>query len=297
MLTSANMVLALTVGLASWLPSNPAYLPTTPSQAPLTWHTDYAEAMDEAESQARMLLVYFYEPGEDIARDAFEAQTLTDARVRELLARYVRVRIPVDTSIRVDGKEVKLLEHASFREMQGRQGIAMLDFANWDSKFYGHVVSAFPFSSGLYYRAEPVRVMLDLPAGTITQRTMIYAVRMHPERPQSTTGELNEVLRAEAESHSAYQARIGNQGHHSWESRFHRINGQLSAGEPAQEVVAESWPGQSLVDACLDCVASWRQSSGHWGAVRSRHGLFGYDIKRGNNGIWYATGIFAGRRR
>jgi hypothetical protein len=29
--------------------------------------------------------------------------------------------------------------------------------------------------------------------------------------------------------------------------------------------------------------------------VRSRHPLFGYDIKRGQNGIWYATGIF-GRR-
>jgi hypothetical protein len=31
--------------------------------------------------------------------------------------------------------------------------------------------------------------------------------------------------------------------------------------------------------------------------VRSRHPLFGYDIKRGRNGIWYATGIFGLRRR
>jgi hypothetical protein len=273
-----------------------AHMPPT-TTAPLTWHTDYAVAMDEAESQARMLLIYFYQPGADAARDAFETKTLADPKVRQLLERYVRVRIPLDTTIRVDGKETKLIEHPSFREMLGRQGLAMLDLAHWDSKFYGHVVSAFPFSPRQYYRAEPVRVMLDLPPGTITQRTMIYAVRMHPERPQSTTGELNEVLRAEAESHSAYQARIGNQGHHSWESRFHRINGRIATSEPAREVVAESWPGQSLVEACLECVASWRQSSGHWSAVRSRHGVFGYDIKRGNNGVWYATGIFAGRRR
>jgi hypothetical protein len=63
----------------------------------------------------------------------------------------------------------------------------------------------------------------------------------------------------------------------------------------AQEIVAESWPNESLVEACIDCVDSWRQSPGHWGAVRANHPLFGYDIKRGRNGIWYATGIF-GRR-
>ncbi len=85
------------------------------------------------------------------------------------------------------------------------------------------------------------------------------------------------------------------QGHHSWESRFHRINSKLPSGVVAQEVVAESWPNEGLVEACVDCVHSWRQSPGHWGAVRRRHPLFGYDIKRGRNGIWYATGIF-GRR-
>ncbi|MBX3412999.1 MAG: hypothetical protein KF708_09955 [Pirellulales bacterium] len=295
MITSASLLLGITVGVAGWLPSSGEYLPQL-TPGPLGWHTDYAQAMDEAQAQGKMLVVYFYQPGENAARDAFEAKTLGDPKVRALLQRYTRVRIPLDTVIRVNGQEVRLLEHESFREMLGRQGLAILDFAHWDSKFYGHVVSAFPFNQGLYYRPEPVRVMLDLPPGTITQRTMIYAVRMHPERPQSTIGEFNDVLREEAESHSAYQAEIRNQGHHSWESRFHRINGRIAANVPAQEVVAESWPGQSLVEACVECVRSWRQSSGHWGAVRSRHGLFGYDIKRGHNGVWYATGIFAGRR-
>jgi hypothetical protein len=39
-------------------------------------------------------------------------------------------------------------------------------------------------------------------------------------------------------------------------------------------------------------VASWRQSSGHWRAVSGHHAAYGYDIRRGGNGIWYATGIF-----
>ena len=50
-----------------------------------------------------------------------------------------------------------------------------------------------------------------------------------------------------------------------------------------------------LMAAALDVVHSWRQSSGHWSAVRSRHAYYGYDMKQGRNGIWYATGIFSTR--
>jgi hypothetical protein len=59
------------------------------------------------------------------------------------------------------------------------------------------------------------------------------------------------------------------------------------------EVCAESWPGQGMIDSCIDCVDSWRHSSGHWQGVSRRHRAFGYDIRRGRNGIWYGTGIFA----
>lgn len=70
----------------------------------------------------------------------------------------------------------------------------------------------------------------------------------------------------------------------------------LPADLVAQEICAESWPGQSLVEAAQECVHSWRHSSGHWDAVGTRHPLFSYDMQRGATGIWYATGIF-GRRR
>jgi uncharacterized protein YkwD len=101
------------------------------------------------------------------------------------------------------------------------------------------------------------------------------------------------LLEKEAQAQSQYQADIGVQGHHNWDSRFQRISGQLTGYAPPSEVVAESWPGQDLMDSCVDCVASWRQSPGHWSAVSGRHRVFGYDIRRGHNGIWYGTGIFA----
>jgi hypothetical protein len=261
----------------------------------LAVYTDYREAMKEAVEDRKMLFIYFHETRPTAAQRAFEIETLADTEIQEKLKRYVFVKLPRDAQINVDGQRITLLEHAAFAEMLSRQGVAVVDLAHARAEYYGHVVSTFPFTPGKYYLKEALSIVLDLPPGTLTQRTMIYAVRIHPERPASTQGQLNTVLADEAKQHANYQAAILVQGHHSWDARFHRINARLPSGVMAQEVVAESWPNESLVEACIDCVHSWRQSPGHWGAVRSRHPLFGYDIKRGRNGIWYATGIF-GRR-
>jgi hypothetical protein len=181
--------------------------------------------------------------------------------------------------------------------LNGREGVAIVDFANRDQPFYGYVVSLLPLQPGRYYRyqAKHLPVVLDLPAGTLTQRTMIFAVRIHPEAPASATGELCNVLTDEATHHSTYQSRIRVQGHHRWGERFARITGRLPGGLHAQEVVAESWPHEDVVDAAVDCVDCWRQSSGHWSAVRTWQPRFGYDMRRGSNGIWYATGLFGNR--
>jgi hypothetical protein len=257
-------------------------------------HDDYAEAMREAVEDRKMLFIFFHEPSSDGATRAFERLTLADAGVQEQLKRFVVARLPRDAEITVSGKPIRLLDHGAFAEMHQRQGIAIVDLAHARSDYYGHVVSTFPFTPGKYYRKEALSIILDLPPGTLTQRTMIYAVRIHPEAPASTQGQFHTVLADEAKHQSDHQAAILLQGHHSWDTRFHRISAKLG-GALAQEVVAESWPNETLVEACVDCVHSWRQSPGHWGAVRSRHSLFGYDIQRGRNGIWYATGIF-GRR-
>ncbi len=261
-----------------------------------TVFTDYKAAMQEAAEDRKMLFIYFHETTPNAAQRSFEKLTLADGEIQEKLKRYVVVRLPRDSRITLDdGEQVTLLEHPAFAEMLGRQGVAIVDLVHERSDYYGHVVSTFPFTTGKYYRKQALSIILDLPPGTLTQRTMIYAVRVHPEAPASTQGVFNAVLADEAKSHAHYQAAILLQGHHSWDARFHRINAKLPSGTMAQEVVAESWPNESLVEACVDCVHSWRQSPGHWGAVRSRQPLFGYDIKRGRNGIWYATGIF-GRR-
>lgn len=260
--------------------------------AELEWHASYAKAVEVAMREAKMLLICFHQPGGRELCDRFAEQTLADPGVVERLKHYVRARLPVNTTISGEAGEIALLEHSGFAEMLGRSGVAIIDFAHRDAPYYGYVVSTFPFLEGRPYTAREMAVILDLPPGTLTQRTLIYAVRTHPEAPASTDGKLNIYLASQACQHSRHQARIRLQGHHNWEGRFRRINARLPRGLVACEVCAESWPGETLVEAAIECVRCWRLSSGHWNSVRRRHPVYGYDMKRGSNGVWYATGIF-----
>jgi hypothetical protein len=277
--------------LAMSLPASGAEDRHPECEPDLCWQTSYAEAVHAAKQEKKMLLVYFAGRRNDPAREAFAKNTLNDPKVLEGLSNYVLCRIVDRERILFGRRKQDLLEHPAFAEMQGRPGIAVIDFAHEKEEYYGKVVSAFPFSEGRYYNPAAMLTILQLPPGTLTQRTMIYAVRVHPERPASTQSQFHPALANAAKSHSFRMASSRNQGHHNWGSRAQQISYQV--GAMPVEIVAESWPGQSLLEACKDCVGSWRQSGGHWGNVRSRNTAYGYDIQRGRNGIWYATGIFA----
>ncbi len=255
------------------------------------WWEDYREAMNHAEKEQRMLLIYFYD-GSPACRD-FERLTLKNDAIQKSLLPYVCLRVPTTRTIRHQGESIILLKHQAFAEMLGKPGIAIVDFAHPGRDFYGTVVSTFPFLNGTFYSPDQMQVILGLPPGTLTQRTLIYAVRVHPERPRSADGIPDPILMEEATRHADYQARIGLQGHHHWETRFQRLLSLLPGGLTPQEVCAESWPGQNLLEAAIECVRSWRVSSGHWRAVAAPHSRFGYDMKKGARGVWYATGVFA----
>lgn len=265
------------------------------SQPRVLWHDDYYAAMDVAQSQSKLALAWFYDPRTIVENQRFETEVLSQAPVAELIAaRCVAMKLPLDAVVVSDGEEGPLLAHAAFAEMQRWPGLALIDMTDEKSPLFRQVVSVYPFVRG-GISAEKLAVLFDVPRGTLTQRTLIFAVRTHAEQPASAASHLSMLLANEAESHAAHQARITLQGHHQWESRFSAINARLPGGLVAQEVCAESWPGQGLVEAAEECVESWRQSPGHWDAVSQRHTLFGYDMKRGANGVWYATGIFARR--
>ena len=270
---------------------------TASSESKIEWMTDYATAMYRAKAENKMLLIAFCGKTTENFAACLESDVLVDPKVQEQLDAFLLVKLPNDVHVDLsEEKNIELLKHSTFREMCGMSGIAMIDFRDSGAEYYGHVVSTFPTLGRKPYNKNQFLTMLGLPAGTLTQRTLVYAVRIHPESPKSTEGTLSTYLTSEALSHSQYQARIRLQGHHNWESRFHRIISQLPGGLLATEVCAESWPNQGLLEAALDCVYCWHYSSGHWRQVNGFHKLWGYDMRRGSNRIWYATGIFSQQR-
>jgi hypothetical protein len=263
----------------------------TAGVGPIAWHDDYHAGLDEAHFRGRMALVWFHDPRVASANARFERNVLQSPSILQLLSGYVAIKLPTDATAVCNGQDQVLLDHPALAEMLHSPGLAIIDMSDEAEPHFRRVVSVYPFSR-MPISAEKLAVLLDLPRGTLTQRTLVFAVRTHPEQPASTAGHLSQLLTRETENHAWHQAQIMLQGHHNWNARFHAINAQVP-GLTAREVCAEGWPGQTLVEAADDCVRSWRQSPGHWDAVRSRHTLFGYDMKRGANGIWYATGIFA----
>ncbi|HEY2759839.1 MAG TPA: hypothetical protein VGI75_03830 [Pirellulales bacterium] len=272
----------------------------------LVWLGDYSDAMAHAKAEKKLMLVHFFRPSDQNRKAASNAddsvqnieKRLMDSSLHDkVLDGFVLSKLPLDTEITIKGKTQKLLEHASFSELHKGPGIVVIDFAHDSADYRGYVVSVLPFTPGKYYRfrLSHLNALVDLPEGSLTQRSMIFAVRIHPEHPASTTGQEDPILLSEATGHSSYQATVKVQGHQGWGERFARIIGKLigrgTPGAPV-EVVAESWPAEDLMDSCVDCVASWRQSPGHWDAVRAKQASYGYDIREGDNGIWYATGIF-----
>jgi hypothetical protein len=261
----------------------------------LTWRTDYCQAKVEASQSRRDLCVFFREPARDPSLSQLDTAVAELETQERISRRFVFADLPLSASIERDGLPQRLLDHPAFAELNRAPGLAILDLSDPTSHTFGYVVSVYPFPPGELVTPAHLSALLNLPPGSLTQRTLILAVRIHSESPRSTTGEFSPLLSEEAEHHSRHQANITLQGHHQWESRFHRINAKLPNALLAQEVCAESWPGQGLLAAALECVHSWRQSPGHWEAVRTGHPLFAYDMARGRNGVWYATGIFARR--
>jgi len=241
-----------------------------------------------------MALLWFCDPKSPSHNEQFEEEVLSQQQIVDSIHQHcIALRLPLDASVLSGGERIVLLDHPSFTEMRHSPGLAIVDLTDEASPHFREVVSVYPFAHGVI-SAEKLAVLLDLPRASLTQRTLIFAVRTHAEQPASTAGHFSQILARETESHAWHQASITLQGHHNWNSRFHAINAELPSGLLACEVCAESWPGQSLLEAAEECVHCWRQSSGHWDAVRSRHVLFSYDMKRGRNGVWYAAGIFAG---
>jgi hypothetical protein len=264
----------------------------TGAEPNVTWHADYEKATDLAMKDKKDLVVYFRDKGE--LDDA-----LADPDVAKKLAKFVCLKIPTDYKV----ADKRLLDYPVLTDMLGKPGLVVVSCHDKKLPTYLTVISVHPVTGSRYrwvptYGAEQVKITLDLPAtATLSQRSMIYAVRVHPEVPQSVFSTCHPAFLEHAQSHSQRQANMQRQHHADLIATSNRLQSKVEKGfSGASEVVAESWGrfvgGENVLEAAFSCIDAWRHSSGHWGAVARRHTYFGYDIAQGANGTWYATGIF-----
>ena len=260
----------------------------------LDWHTDYNSAFRQARSEGKMLFLFFRDENNPRLADIYEKDVLASPELAEPLSRVVRAAIPATAARPFRPPELPdltLLSHASFKYMYGREGIAMLDLTNRDSEHYGQVVSAHPFSAGRHYTVRSTNIVLGLPEGSVTQRALIYAVRLHPAAPLSTTdGKCHRYLCKQARQSSQLMAMYGSVGHHDWGTRSGEI--AFQTGRMAQEVAAMSG-NQALIGAAIEVVDQWYGSPAHWGILSTPAAIFGYDLVRDSAGNWWGTGLVA----
>ena len=238
-------------------------LAPSPPSSNQTVLDDYARAYHAARAADKMLLV-------DVGT-GFDFSRLDE----KSLGSFVVCQVSAEAALPVEGHDRRLLDYPGLSDLEGKPGLIIVEFdhAGRDAT----VVSVLP---ARHVSDKHVRALLDLPAGTLTQRTLVWALRVHPERPRSVSGTPAPELVAHAERHSGVQAATNNQHH------------DMPLGISKSEIVAESWEwNKNVVDAAIDIVHSWRQSSGHWSAARRAWSYYGYDMK--SNGVkWFATGVF-----
>jgi hypothetical protein len=257
----------------------------------LSWHTDYSAAFRDAEAQHRMLLVFFRDEERPAASDKFEKNVLSNKQLNDELIEYVRLVLPLSAEkpYRIPESAGRLIDEPSFAHMHRRAGIAIIDMMDRKDKLlFGQVVSAHPFGTSLSETLHGTQAVLRLPRGTLTQRTLTFAVRMHPAGPQSAFGRCNAFLCSQCTVSSRLMSQYGSVGHHDWGNRSAQIGSAL--GRSPSEVAAMSGNG-SVVDAAFEIVNQWAGSPTHWGMVASPSAMFGYDMVQGPGG-WYGTGLF-----
>lgn len=261
----------------------------------LAWHTEYSTAYRQAKEERKQLLLFFRDEKDLLTAGQLEQNVLAKPELKAPLSKMVRVMIPTTTTIPVgkdakpEDKPVRLLDYNCFVHMQKQPGLAIVDLQDEKDHLFGKCVSAHPFSSNTLNSTGSVKIMLELPRGTITQRTLTYVLRVHPEQPVSVWGQGDAMLFEQCRIASQLMVNYGSVGHHDWGNRSALVGSHFGVS-PME--VSSIGGGATLFEAAQSAVNVWRGSGVHWGMMITPNRFFGYDMVQAPNGTWFANGIF-----
>lgn len=290
------------------------------------WLTDYSAAYRLAKKDHKQLLLWFRDERDLLAAAEFERDVLASPELEKKLKEFVCVSLATTSLAPATKTEVKtldesaspgeqiaadaaaeaetvqpakaqvsatpetprkLLDSHAFVHMRKQPGLCIVDLVDSKDPFHGRVVTVAPLDEGKH-NAASLKVVLELPRGSLSQRTLIYVLRTHPEVPHSVWGKTDAFILDQARYHSQLMANYESVGHHDWGTRSGTI-GQHYGSSPME--VASVGAGGTILQAAHSAVNTWRGSGVHWGMMISQASYFGYDMIQAPSGNWYATGI------
>jgi hypothetical protein len=255
-----------------------------------SWHDSYVRAVVEATEKAKLLFIVFEKPGSHEITDVVEKVPVD--------SEHVYLRLPTESKLETNDGEIVLREDGFFNDLTTKTGIVVIDLLHKDKeKLYKQVVSVLPAHR---ITATNIETVIGLPYATLTQRSMVWAIRTHFRGPQSTQGYPDEALMAHAERHSnrmiADERRTPSYLSGSmWVTPAMRHD---MSHPGSSEILVSSWPHRPIrdvMDAAEELIRGWHDAyrgvpTGHWGVVMRRARAYGYDMKS-VNGFWLATGV------
>ena len=244
-------------------PSDPAVTPTPKkSVGEREWHQDYLAAYQQAIQDKRMLVMLFRDSANP---DSSESRTsgFGAEELQPLLDNYVRVSLPISAiapSSDPNTPSTRLIEHRSFRHLRGQASIAIVDLTDAQGPNYGRVVSALPLPADGRYSPEVLGNLLQLPTGSVGQRSIVLAVRTGLSGENFTSGEPSSQLQQLANRNARLMAQADQVGSYEQAQRVTSIRESFGDGVNIGELLFATEGTASVQEAAIQAVTKWMQS-------------------------------------
>lgn len=264
----------------------------------LKWHDDYLAAYQQAMDQERPLLMVFRDSLEQDATDASKSG-FAASELESPLENYVRVTMSIGSTVpglTPAEAPTRLMEHRSFRHLNGRPGIAIIDLTDPKGPYYGRVVTALPLPESGKFGADILNRVLVLPPGSIGQRTLILTVRVSLPDGSVAVGDPHPQLMQLTSRSVRLMAQNEQPGPFDQGSRAAEVVKTFGNSARMREMVFATAGQTTIQDAAIQAVRQWIQNADDLAVLNQPATAYGLDLYQSpSSQRWYASCIIVNR--
>lgn len=261
----------------------------------LKWHRDYFTAYDEAAGAHHRLVILFLDEGSETVSTSRGG--LEKADVEAVLGNVTRLHLPLD--FRLTGSETPLLEHRSFRHLGGQPGVVIIELSDPKNPLFGQAVSALRLPAEGQFSVESLQRLLDLPTGSIGQRSLLFAIRSAVATSEPDSARLdsplfnvspNATLSDLANRNSRFMAHIGRVDLFETGRRQEILRRTFGNGVQIHELTFGTTEAMPIQEAAAQTVRNWTRDEKSAAALNEPATAYGLDLFQSpESGRWFAT--------